>query len=95
MNCERERLSAVHFGIFIGAFQFHAKIPCRKFEQTAKSGNCFHAVKCLQYRSLSDFFYDFFKTISVDEVENLRIYAILMHRSGFSGSIFKELSFFV
>ena len=29
-------------------------------------------------------FYDFFKTISGNEVEKLRIYAIVIHQSGFS-----------
>ncbi len=29
-------------------------------------------------------FYDFFKTISGNEVEKLRIYAIVIHRSGLS-----------
>ena len=40
---------------------------------------------CLLQFIDTGFFYDFFKTISGDKVEKLRIYAIIIHRSGFSG----------
>ena len=64
-------------------FLFHAKNPYRKFEQSARS-EIVSKQKNACNIGLRRTFYDFFKTISGDEVEKLRIYGIVIHRSGLS-----------
>ena len=76
-------MSGARFASFKSVFNFTQRIFPEDLSKE-QGQKLFPSCKMLAISVSAGLFYDFFKTISGDEVEKLRIYAIVIHRSGLS-----------